>query len=73
MKDVLNNNLFLIDELADKGLTRSDLADMVGMCRKSMYNKLQERNTFTGQELAKLKDVTGLNFYYTSNGRLQIV
>lgn len=44
-------------ELARKGLTTSDIADILGISKKSARNKLYGRSSFTIEEAFKLRDV----------------
>ena len=72
MKDILSNNLTVIEHLRSINLNKCDVADQMSISRQSLDNKLHERTAFTTIEAALFMKITGL-VIETIGNRIQII
>ena len=55
------NFTLLAEKIEHCGLTKSALAEGLGLTRQGLYNKLSGDNEFTGSELKNLSKLLGLS------------
>lgn len=59
--DYLMNLSLLAKKIDDSGLTKTAIAEGLGLTRQGLYNKLEGKNEFTGSELKRLSTLLSLN------------